>query len=171
MADFADLARALLQAEVRFVLIGVGGINFYARSPATVFTTIDRDLFLPLDAENELRAWQALEGCGLSLWLGQEPLDQPRDRWLAEQVVARQALVRASDGGPLQVDLTLVMAGHEFEDVWQARRRFRLGDVEVPVARLTQLVRSKAAAGRPKDRLFLATHAAALRELGDLDQR
>ena len=36
----------------------------------------------------------------------------------------------------------------------------------VPVASLKDIVVSKAAAGRPKDRLFLATHEEALRELG-----
>jgi hypothetical protein len=38
--------------------------------------------------------------------------------------------------------------------------------VAFPVASLGDIVASKAAAGRPKDRLFLATHEEALRELG-----
>ena len=37
--------------------------------------------------------------------------------------------------------------------------------VQIPVARLRDIVASKAAAGRPKDRLFLATHEEALRQL------
>ena len=39
---------------------------------------------------------------------------------------------------------------------------FKVGRVAVPVASLKDIV----AAGRPKDRLFLATHEEALRELG-----
>jgi len=46
------------------------------------------------------------------------------DRVLAEQVVARHALVRA-DGHGLLIDLTLVMACHAFEDVWSRRRVFK----------------------------------------------
>ena len=57
------------------------------------------------------------------------------------------------------------MAGFEFDEVWGQRRVFKSGDVEIPVARLRDIVASKAAAGRPKDRLFLATHEEALREL------
>jgi hypothetical protein len=38
-------------------------------------------------------------------------------------------------------------------------------DVAVPVARLTHIITSKHAAGRDKDRLFLATHREALEEL------
>ena len=57
------------------------------------------------------------------------------------------------------------MSGFTFEEVWAERRTFALAGAEVPVARLKHIVASKAAAGRDKDRLFLATHAEALREL------
>ena len=57
------------------------------------------------------------------------------------------------------------MSGFEFEAVWKERRSFIVGGIEVPVARLSHIVQSKAAAGREKDRLFLATHADALRQL------
>jgi hypothetical protein len=57
------------------------------------------------------------------------------------------------------------MAGFEFDEVWEERRHFRAEGVSIPVAALHQIVRSKAAAGRPKDRLFLATHEEALRQL------
>ena len=78
--------------------------------------------------------------------------------------MARRALVR----GQLRdvvVDLSFVMAGFDFEDVWARRRRFRVQGIEVPVAALSDIVRSKAAVGRPKDRLFLAAHEDALRQL------
>jgi len=64
------------------------------------------------------------------------------------------------------VDLTLVMAGFAFDEVWARRRVFKVEGTGVPVASLKDIVASKAAAGRPKDRLFLATHEEALRELG-----
>jgi hypothetical protein len=60
---------------------------------------------------------------------------------------------------------TLVMEGFAFEEVWAERRVYLLEGVEVPVARLSHVVRSKAAVGRPKDLLFLATHEEALRDL------
>lgn len=58
------------------------------------------------------------------------------------------------------------MAGFTFDEVWPRRRVFTVEGVDVPVASLKDIVASKAAAGRPKDRLFLATHEEALRELG-----
>ncbi len=73
--------------------------------------------------------------------------------------------MRATDRQGLDVDLTLVMEGFAFEEVWAERRVYLLEGVEVPVARLSHVVRSKAAVGRPKDLLFLATHEEALRDL------
>lgn len=159
------LAEALNLAGTRYVLIGVAAVNFYALDAGTVFTTQDRDLFLPADPENLLSVWQACDRLGLRLLVGREPLDSPRDRWLAERVIAGRLLVRATDDAALAADLTLVMAGFEFDEVWRERRTFRLGETDVPVARLEHIVRSKHAAGRDKDRLFLATHRDALEQM------
>lgn len=83
---------------------------------------------------------------------------------MAQAVVQRRALTRASFGR-LFVDLTFVMAGHDFESVWRERRTFLVDGVQLPVARLAHIVASKAAAGRPKDLLFLEIHREMLREL------
>ena len=52
MDDFASLARVLVARDVRFVVIGVWGANFFASAAGAVFTTEDRDLFLPPDPDN-----------------------------------------------------------------------------------------------------------------------
>ncbi len=152
------------EARVRFVVIGVAGVNYYARAAGQIFTTLDRDLFLPPESANLLRCWRACLAEGLALWAGEEPLGFPLDRRLADEVVSHRAPVRAV-GKDIEIDLTLVMAGFEFDPVWRARRLFRLEDVRIPVASLEQIVKSKAAADRPKDRLFLASHEDALRAL------
>lgn len=165
MSSFAPLARALAEREVRYLLIGVCGANLHAHSAGVVFTTQDRDVFLPPDPGNLLRAWQTCEACGLELFSAGGTLDRPRDVTLAGRALERLASTSATDGDELQVDLTLQMAGFAFDEAWRERVVFRLADVEVPVARLMHIVASKAALGRHKDRLFLATHAEALREL------
>jgi hypothetical protein len=164
VAAFTRLARALNDAGVRYVVIGVWGANHYATSAGTVFRTEDRDLFLPSEPHNLLQCGEACAAAGLRLWGEREPLDQPVDRWLAERVVERRALTRASTS-EIRVDLTLVMQGFEFETVWNERRTFRIEGEDIPVARLLHIVTSKHAAGRDKDRLFLATHREALEEL------
>jgi hypothetical protein len=160
----APLARALSDGSVRYAMIGVGGANLYAPGGAAIFITQDTDLFLPPDPDNLVRAWTACADVGLELWSQDDPLDIPRDRWLAERVVERRALTRATKD-ELQVDLTLVMKGFDFETVWNERRTFVVDEAEISVARLLHIVTSKHAAGRDKDKLFLATHRDALEQL------
>jgi len=161
----APIAGALAERAVRYVLIGVSGANLYGPGGQAVFTTEDFDLFLPPDPANLVSAWDACESLGYELWLSDEPLDRPRDRWLAERVVERRALTRATGPNNLLVDLTLVMKGFEFDTVWGERRTFVIDDVKVPTARLLHIVTSKQVAGRPKDQLFLTTHQDALEQL------
>jgi hypothetical protein len=82
---FGSLARALASRAVRHVLIDVSGANFYAPQTGGRFVTDDYDLFLPSDPENLVQAWAACDDAHLELWLTDEPLDRPRDRWLAER--------------------------------------------------------------------------------------
>jgi hypothetical protein len=163
--QLALVARELAARSVRYVLIGVSGANLYGPAGQAVFTTKDIDLFLPSDPDNLVRAWSACEIVPLELWLGDEPLDSPRDQWLAERVIERRALTTAKGTKDLLIDLTLVMKGFEFETVWRERREFVIEGVPVPTARLLHIVESKQAAGRPKDQLFLATHKDALEQL------
>lgn len=171
MDAFARLVESLSRHDVRFVIIGVAGANYYARSAHALFATQDRDILLAPEPHNVLAAWAACEDVGLTLVSGDEPLDQPRDRYLAERVIANRALIRATDGAGLDVDFTLVMAGFEFQTVWRNRRVFRVDDVEIPVARLLHIVESKRLTGRDKDRLFFAAHADAIRDLVASDRR
>lgn len=161
----APLARALLDRKTRFLLIGVSGANLYAPPLLPRFVTEDWDLFLPTDAGNLILAWAACEQAGAELWLGEEPLDQPRDSWLAERICAQHALTRVTGPEGLKVDLTLVMKGFDFDEVWRERRVFLLDGIEIPTARLRHIIESKHATGRDKDLLFLATHKDALEQL------
>ena len=162
---FVKLVARLHRQGVRFLLCGVAGANYYAAPGAALFATQDRDLFMPPETENTLLAWRACESTKLLLRCGAEPLDVPRDRDLAARVVERRALVRATDARGLDVDLTLVMTGFDFEAAWSRRRLFMVEDVTIPVARLADILESKAHTGRDKDKLFLATHAETLAAL------
>jgi hypothetical protein len=161
----APLAARLAARAVRYVLIGVSGANLYGPDGQAIFMTDDFDLFLPADADNLAAAWTACEEATFDLWLADEPLDRPRDRWLAERVVERRALTRATGQDDFMVDLTLVMKGFAFDTVWTEHRVFRIEGVDVPTARLRHIVESKHAAGRDKDKYFLTTHKDALEQL------
>ena len=165
MEPFHRLLAAFNSAGVRYVVIGVSGANYWALDAGHSFVTKDRDLFLPLDPHNELAAWKVCLALGLSLWCGDEPLDQPGDADLSERVVRSRTLVTATDDNDLVVDLSLVMGDFDFDTIWSERRVFIGEGVEIPVARLKSIVESKRRAGRDKDKLFLATHEDALRQM------
>jgi hypothetical protein len=162
---FHALVAALGESGCRFVVIGVAGANYYAIAGSVLFATLDRVLFLPPDPANLLAVWQVCQQQGLELTVAGEELDQPRDTELAQRVVERRALTRASDGRGLEVDISLVMSGFDFDTIWRERRVFTVEAVEIPVARLVHIVDSKARTGRPKDRLFLETYKEALHDL------
>ena len=83
MRPLWPLAEGLAANSVRYLLIGVSAANLYGPAGQAVFVTDDFDLFLPPDPDNLVRAWSACESVKLDLWLGDEPLDSSRDRWLA----------------------------------------------------------------------------------------
>jgi hypothetical protein len=145
--------------------MGIAGLNLYAKRDSQMFVTQDFDLFLPPEADNLVRAWACCDAEGLELWLHDEQLGRPRDRWLAERIVERRIVTSGIGPDDLQADLSLVMQGFTFDLVWNERRVFKIEGVEVPTARLLHIVQSKEAAGRDKDRLFLATHRDALEQL------
>ena len=163
----APVAREFGNRGVRYVLIGISGANMWAPDGQPRFVTSDFDFFLPPDANNLVNAWATCEGMGLNLWSGNEPLDQPHDRWLAERIIERRALTRVTGPNDLLLDLTLVMKGFDFETVWKDRREFVIDGVPVATAQLQHIIESKQAAGRPKDQLFLTTHLDALKQLLD----
>jgi len=162
---FLQLVKSLAQRNVRYVMIGVWAANYYAQHGGHVFATDDRDFFFPPDPENLLTAWIVSRELGFELWSGNEPLGAPLDLWLAKRVVSNRANTTAIHPSGIIIDFTLVMAGFEFDDAWSKRKIFRIDDVDVPVARLSHIVESKAKADRLKDRLFLATWEEALRHL------
>ena len=50
-SGFVRALSALGDAGVAFVIVGVGGINFYARTPADAFATLDVDALVEMELE------------------------------------------------------------------------------------------------------------------------
>ena len=165
MDRYTEVLGALSSAAVRYLVIGVGGVNYYTLEGHTLFNTEDRDLFLPPDPDNLLRCWQVCEAQGLDLTSRDEPLERPLDRWLAERVAEQRATIRAAGPQDVRLDLTLTMSGFTFDEVWPRRRTFQSEGLPIEVAPLDAIVESKRVAGRPKDLLFFVTHEDLLREL------
>ncbi len=163
--QYTAILGELARSGVRFLVIGAFGINYYAMRKQVLINTDDCDLFLPPDPKNLVSCWQTLESHRLELTSHGELLEKPLDLWLAERVVERRAVVRALGPSDLKIDLTLMMKGFHFENLWAERRTFTVEGQEIPVAPLSRIVESKKAAGRDKDVLFFVSHEEILKEL------
>jgi hypothetical protein len=64
---------------VDFVVVGVGGINFYARTPGEIFATVDLDALLPPAVENLVAGLRVLSGLGHAFEAGEEPFPDLED--------------------------------------------------------------------------------------------
>jgi hypothetical protein len=154
----------LARARVDFILVGVGGINFYAADASQSVETQDLDALLAPRTEVLRAAVAALAGAGFAFQAGGEPFLDGSDEAVLASILARGATIRARDETGAQLDLMTSGVGLRFGDLAQDAVTFRIGEVEVRVGRLEKLLRAKELAGRPKDVEFLRLYAARLRE-------
>ena len=154
-SGFLRALAALSEAEVACVIVGVGGINFYARTPAQAFATLDLDALLEPTVENLRNALRVLDELGYEFEAGGEPFLDLADDAALRTVVRRGASLSALHREAGQLDLLLSVSGFSYAELASDAVEFRLAEVHVRVGALEKLLRSKQASGRPKDLQFL----------------
>ena len=138
--DFADLLAAFAKFEVRYLVIGGYAVALHGRPRFTK----DLDIWLAASPENRQRATRALAEFGAPLHIFASLANSGPDDvvWFGAP--------------PLRIDLLQTVSGVTFEECWQNHVKMRLGETEVNVLALADLVASKLAAGRPQDLLDIA---------------
>lgn len=164
-----DAIVLLARAGIEFVVVGVQGINFYARDAADAVVTQDVDVFLPRRAEAVLAALGILHEAGFRFSSRGEPFLDHDDLGLLRNVVRAGANIVAEHENGATVDLMLAGGGLDYDDLLSDAVAFRIDGTEVRVGSLPKLLRSKELAGRPKDLEFLRMFAARLRPEIDSD--
>jgi hypothetical protein len=154
-SGFVQGVVALTRAGVEFVLVGVGGINFYARDGAQAFATLDLDLLLAPSRENLRCALEVLSAGGLTFESGGEPFHDRNDETILERIVALGGCITALHEDGAQLDLMLSVRGFSYSELAVDARTFTVASSQVRVGRLEKLLRSKELSDRPKDREFL----------------
>ncbi|MBI5243234.1 MAG: hypothetical protein HY922_06030 [Elusimicrobia bacterium] len=163
-SPYSAALKALRRNRVRFVVVGVSAINYYALDAGHMFSTEDFDLLLDPSVSNLLAALRVMSRAGFRLEAGGEPLGEI-DRRLAAKIVEHGAMVTAVDKKGLRIDLTLSAGGMPYAQWKKNSRCFLVDGVRVPVGGLPQLLRAKERAGRLKDRQFLKLYRAHLAEM------
>ena len=165
--EFLEALAELVRAGVPFVVVGVGGINFYARDPADAVVTEDLDLLLARDSGSLRLALRVLGAIGFAFEAGGDPFLDVDDETSLEAAVRAGTRITARHEGGTTLDLMLSGAGLSWNEIAADAACFRIGDVEVRVGRLERLLRAKRMAGRPKDLEFLRMFAARFQDPGE----
>lgn len=155
---FDEALAALAVAGVRFVVVGVGGINFYARRPDEAFATQDIDVLLHPSADALRQALKVLSSAGFTFEAGDEPFVDAEVESALAAAVRAGALIRAVHVSGAQLDLMLSIAGFAFAELERDARGFEVAGQRVLVARLEKLLQAKEIADRPKDRAFIEAY-------------
>jgi len=159
-----DPYRAVIQQfnrrGVRYVVVGMAGINYYARNSAETFATLDYDLLLEPSLSNVERAILVLQQFGFTLGTSTGLLYRADLR----RMVRHRTTLTATTPDGLMIELLLAVSGYPFSELARDAATVTIRGVPVKVGRLSKLLRSKQLAGRPKDRQFLRRYQALLRE-------
>lgn len=128
----------MLEAGIRFLVIGGHAVNFYVQDDRSIREMKDLDVFYVRDEENVQRLVSYLKS--VNVWqpkLTIERLSKPMS------VISIQS--------PVGVDLISEIAAVSFEEAWEQREIAMHQVGEIPVISLTHLRESKRASGRPQD--------------------
>ena len=145
---------------VRYVVVGMSGINYYAANPAQTFATLDYDIFIEPTLRNVEQALRCVKRLGFSVGTSSGPLKASGIKAIVRE---RKTLVATTTDG-LTVELLFSVSGYAFSDLIRDAATFTVRGVPVKVGRLTKLLASKKLAGRAKDRQFLRRYQALLED-------
>ena len=133
--DFAEMLDALSAAGADFLIVGAHALAAHGRPRATG----DLDLWVRPTRENAPRVWRALETFGAPL------TDLTQDDLATPGVVFQIGLA------PARIDILTALTGLEFDDAWAHRVMFDVEGSTLPFLSREDLIRNKAALGRPRD--------------------
>lgn len=148
---YGQVIQAFNRYGVKYVVIGMAGINYFAKSPRAAFATMDYDVFLDSTLPNIEKALQCLAQLEFTFGTSAGALKKGD---LKEVVRTRKTLIATTPDG-LMVELLLEISGYPFSELAKDAATIDVQGVPVKVGRLHKLLRSKKLAGRLKDRQFL----------------
>ncbi|HXQ20330.1 MAG TPA: hypothetical protein VN812_01565 [Candidatus Acidoferrales bacterium] len=137
--DFVEMLAALSAAGVEFLIVGAYALAAHGLPRATG----DIDIWIRLTRENAERLMAAVQTFGAPLF------------GLTIEDLLRSDTVFQIGVAPNRIDILTGITGVGFEEAWPNRLTVTIDDRVVPVIGLAELVRNKAAAGRPKDQADL----------------
>jgi hypothetical protein len=135
--DFRDLLAALVNREVRFLVVGAHALAAHGVPRVTG----DLDVWVEPAPANAASVWQALVEFGAPL----DSLGIRESDFLQPDQVIQFGLP------PYRIDMMTSISGVSFEEAWEDRLAGALFEVPVSFIGREAFLRNKRASGRPKD--------------------
>jgi hypothetical protein len=138
--DYNDILSALSAEGAEFLIVGAYAVGVHGIPRATG----DIDIWVRPTRENASRVMRALKRFGAAL------LDLTEDDLATVDTVFQMGVA------PSRIDVITGISGLTFEQAWPSRITVAIEGLTVPVIGRDDLLRNKAASGRPKDLADLA---------------
>ena len=133
--DWIDLLTAMLQEQVRFLIVGGHAVSVHGHPRYTE----DLPIFGEISEINANRILKALESFfGADVGFKKESFSKPDKVVMIGEV-------------PYRVDLLTTIAGVSFEEAYPRRKELPFDKITVPFIGVEDLLKNKKATGRPKD--------------------
>lgn len=158
---YAEVLAEFNREAVKYVVIGMSGINYYASKAQETFTTQDFDIFVKPTIENVKKFVPIFEKLNYSLTAGKERLKESS----IKKIVRDKKTILATDPYGITFELILSVSGYTFSQMEKDATIFNVKTIPIKVAKLSKLLMSKKIAGREKDLLFLKRYEILLKEI------
>ena len=164
MADpYLTAIRKFNKAKIDYLVIGVSGINYYAKDSRQIIMTADYDIFLKPELRNVRESLLVMQSLEYAIVIGGRIRKSFSDKTVQGIIKKRSTIVCENPEHNL-IELCLEVSGYLFEKLNQNAHFFKAGKDKIRVANLKDLLRMKMFANREKDRLFLRKYATILSE-------
>jgi hypothetical protein len=151
---YIEVVKKFNQHKVKYVVIGVAGINYYIDDVRKLFVTADFDIFVAAEEKNLLKALKILKKLKFDVIYKSKKIKC--DLKEVKKIVNEKGTILAVDPYyNLGVELCLEVSGFTFEDVYSDKKIFYASGVKINVGKLEKLLKMKEIAGREKDIMFL----------------
>jgi hypothetical protein len=135
--DFRDFLRELVQAKVKFLVVGAHALSVHGVPRATG----DLDVLIQADPANAERVMEALVNFGAPI----DSLGIRASDFARPDVVAQFGLP------PYRIDVLTAISGVSFEEAWRDHVVAEIEGVGVPIIGRRAFIHNKRSTGRAKD--------------------
>jgi len=159
---YLEIIRKFNKEKIFYIIIGVSGINYYAKNSRQIIMTADYDIFLKPELKNIRKALGIMRSLGYTLIVADKKFTSLQNSNIEKLIKKRGTIVCENPEHNL-IELCLEVSGYSFEELKRNARFFKAGKDKIQVAGLRDLLRMKMLAGREKDKLFLQKYSTLLK--------